>query len=1218
MGFGDALLGLGGSNSVSGILNGIQTGNGLGGLIKNAFTSGPTPTGLNNLKNGTASVKSQSYGSLASAAISGIGALTGGGVDPNLIPGGTYNVLNDYRSYTYQWTLACLGKDSLKNPSSYKKGSLDYIIARTGGKNVGMTVPSGPTKVAPAKKAPTDDDYEEPVDTVSLVSDFNKNSPGRFDMFIDNVEMEAIIAPTEKQGNSVATNIKFDILEPYSLNGFIEALYVSAVSAGYTGYLGTPYVLKLEFWGYPDSDYVGEPKNIPNSSRYFVFTFTEVNVTVTEQGTKYQCSGVPANDMAFSLPDTLQTDIKMTGATVGEVLKNLFENINESVKNRSSTEKEQSDAATNHDIYEIYFPPVSEGGGKPLYKLDSSTLAGAGGNDMDTAKMPNILTNNTVIKMVDPATKSKPAGGNAGSSGATTGDTGSADTPQSSGLKYEPTKGLIQFAQDSHISDIITAVIRDSDYLSEILKDIDGHKDAAGMIPYFMIQINVVPQDKTDDATSQPLYKYQYVVIPWKVHFSKLTLQKNVTYEPGSLDSAVNRTYNYFYTGKNVDVLNFQVKFNNLFYQTTPPKAGNVENQEHATGAAPANTDKIAQGDTTSKQQEKKQISAVDSKATTEATDNKTQPTAGAKRTDPYLQFAQAAHKAIMESVDQVESDIDIIGDPYYLVMGGMGNEVPDIAKQGLTMDGTADHQGGQVLIKINFNNPIDYDEKTGLMQFRQDVSYSGVYNVINVKSTFKEGQFKQTLHALRLSGQVSDSDDGIVTEQPNELKAVPKPGSQTKEDSAKNVSASGVRPSSFDLTSLLNRGLPSPGLPGNLSDFTGGLTNPLGSLTAGAGSLLSSAQGAIGSALGGTGITSGLSLGSGLAGLNPLSGGIRLPTLPSLPSLGNAAAVAGAGNITGSALNIPSVATQLGNTISADASAAASALSAGTLSAPNASSVIPSVDSLTSLASGVGTNPMSAISSLGSAGGALSLSGAGNAISGLTQGLPSDPTALVAKLGLDPSAISGLDPSLQSKLGSQLSSITANVPPDVDLSALTESGVSLANISGGALQNIPATAKQIVAPSADLPDTSINSVEGAAALQKAESAIAKLGGGANIDLGDGVNLSQLNASLPKLPGLTGALPGVSGLPDLSGGLPSATAITGQLGSAQSLLNGVTGAAGSVEGNLLNTSNLTGGLPIGGQSLDSLTSLGNSVSSKFGSLTANTPSALTKFMNNQG
>jgi hypothetical protein len=1203
MGFGDALLGLGGVDTITGLLRGIQTDNGVGGLIKTAIGAATAPSN-NNLKNNPASVKSQNVVS----AVTGLVEAALGQGSASSIPGGTYNVLNDYRSYTYQWTLACLGKNALKNPKSYKKNTLDYVIAKSGGKGNGMKVPSAGVKVAPAKKAPDQEEYLDPVDTVSLVKDFNASSPGRFDLFIDGVEMECVVAPGEKQGNSIATNIKFDIHEPYSLNGFIEALHVSAVSAGYPGYMGTPYILKLDFWGYPDADDLGEPKLIPNSSRYFVFTFTEVNITVTEQGTKYSCQGVPNNEMAFSLPDTLLTDIKMTGATVGEVLKNLFDNINETVKNRAEQEKKGSNNSANHDIYEIYMPPPSTGNGAPLYKLDSSTLAGKGANEIDKASMASTLLTNSVIKMVSPEAKSKPAGGQAGATGPTSGDTGAAATPQEQGVKYEPYKSVFQFAQESHISDVISAVIRDSLYLGDVIKDVKKAADKNGMITYFLIQINVVPLDKDDELTGIPLNKYQYIVIPYKVHFSKLPLQKNTSYEPGTLENVVNRTYNYFYTGQNVDILNFHIKFNNLFYQATPPKAGNVENTEHTTSVSPAGTDKVAQPTTSAKDAEKKQIAQVDTKASPAATSNKEQTQAGAKRTDPYLQFAQAAHKAIMESVDQVEGDIDIIGDPYYLVMGGMGNDIPDILKPGLTTEGTADHQGGQVIIKINFNNPIDIDETTGLMYFRKEVSYSGVYNVINVKSTFKDGQFKQTLHVLRLSGQVSDSDEGVKVQDPVKLTTVPKAGSQVKEDTAKNVERAGVRASTFDLTSLLSRGLPSPGLPGMLSDFTGSLTNPLGSLASGAGSLLSSAQGAIGSAIGGLGITNGLSIGNSLNGINPLAGGIRIPSLPSVASLGSAASITAAGNIVSSALNSPGAVTKLGAQLSAQASSAASVLSAGALSSPSASSIIPSVNDLTNLANNVGTNAMAAVGKLGDAGNSL-IKNVGSSIDSLTKGLPSDPSAVAAKLGIDPSAIAGLDPSLQGKLGSQLADITKNIPTDVDLDTLKKSGVSLANISGPALKNIPATAKEIVDGGPELPDTKINSVEALSALKEAEANIAKLGLGANINLGKGVNLAQLNASLPKIPGISGSIPGMS---DLS----NATALAGQLGSAQNLLGSVTGAASSIEGNLLNTANLIGGNPIAGQSLDSFNSLKNSVATKFGSITASTPSALTKFMNN--
>jgi hypothetical protein len=511
-------------------------------------------------------------------------------------------------------------------------------------------------------------------------------------------------------------------------------------------------------------------------------------------------------------------------------------------------------------------------------------------------------------------------------------------------------------------------------------------------------------------------------------------------------------------------------------------------------------------------------------------------------------------------------------------------------------------------MVKINFNNPIDIDETTGLMYFRKEVSYSGVYNVISVKSTFKDGQFKQTLHVLRLSGQVSDSDESVKVQDPVKLETAPKSGSQVKQDTAKNVERAGARASTFDLTSLLSRGLPSPGLPGMLSDFTGSLTNPLGSLASGAGSLLSSAQGAIGSAVSSLGITNGLSIGSSLNGLNPLSGGIRLPTLPSVASLGNAAQVAAAGNIVSSTLNDPNAVAKLGSQISSQATNAASALSASVLKGSSADSIIPSVGDLTNLANSVGTNAMAAVGKLQDAGSSL-ISNIGSSVDNLTKSLPSDPTAVASKLGLDPSAIAGLDPSLQGKLGSQLADITKNIPSDVDIDTLKKSGVSLANISGPALKNIPATAKDIIDKGPELPDTKINSIEALTALQTAEANIAKLGIGANIDLGNGVNLAQLNASIPKLSGLTGSLPNMSDL-------TNATALSGQLASAQSLLGNVTGVVGSVEGNLLNTANLIGGNPIAGQSLDSINSLKNSVASKFGSITASTPSALTKFMNN--
>jgi hypothetical protein len=87
-------------------------------------------------------------------------------------------------------------------------------------------------------------------------------------MFIDGVEIGTLMAFSEQAGSTLPTQIKFEVVEPYSVNGFIEALHVAAIGAGYPSYLEASFVLKLEFWGYPDEGDFSEPKKIEKTERY--------------------------------------------------------------------------------------------------------------------------------------------------------------------------------------------------------------------------------------------------------------------------------------------------------------------------------------------------------------------------------------------------------------------------------------------------------------------------------------------------------------------------------------------------------------------------------------------------------------------------------------------------------------------------------------------------------------------------------------------------------------------------------------------------------------------------------------------------------------------------------------------------------------------------------------------------------------------------------------
>jgi hypothetical protein len=1098
------------------------------------------------------------------------------------IPGAKYNVLNDYRSYTPMFTLACLDRDALKNPESYRKSSLDYVILKSGGKDKGFNVNAAKGVVAGP------DSGSSKLDAKTLVEGFNKESPGRFDMFLDNLEFECVIAPGEKQGTSVATNIRFEVFEPLSLNGFLEALHVAAVAAGFESYAQASFLLKIEFYGYPDDDDLPTPKVIENSSRYFVFNFTGVEITVTEQGTKYVCQGVPNGDMAFAEPDKILTDIKMTGSTVAEVLRSFFLSVNKTVVDRAVNEKKEGKSG-NHDSYEIVFPDSAANG----EKLELSKTAD---NVLSKAKMAPYLTNNSVLKMVPIEKKGKPGESKAADAQANATDSTSektSPTPQSQGMKYEPQGGVIQFSQGSKISEIVTAVIRDSLYLENIMKDIGAAKDEHGMIDYFLIQINVIPKSELDDITGLPLNTYQYVIIPHKVHFTKLPLQKGVAHDPEDLMPIVKRVYNYIYTGKNLDILSFRLQFNSLYFQAMPPKAGNESGVEQANAMGPNGTTKVTVTASDTKDNSKSKLPSVYSRPSDQ--DQTKGGRAGAPRTDPYYKFAEFAHNAILESVDQATAEMEIVGDPFYLVMGGIGNQLPTKAEEGLTTDGTADHQAGQVLIRVNFRNPNDIDPETGLVSFSKNfVSYGGIYQVTTVKSNFKEGQFKQSLSLIRVPGQITD--DGIKPEDPGELITKPKPGAQVVADSAPaTVDKAGVRPSTFDVTKLLSRGLPSIGLPGNLSDFAGVLKT-------GGSTLLGAVAGASNLAGDLSGIAKQVGLPGGNINFYGISNAVRASagTLNGVANigLGTAALLGSAGKIAGSALNSKSASSDLTTNVANQASDSALQLTNATLSSDVAGAATGNISNLTSLASNAGSSALSAVKSIG--GSAVDLvSGIGNKVKGLAGGLPTDPTALAQNLGVNPSQLAGLGGKLQSKAASQLGDLAKDIPTDVDIDAVTKSGVSLANLSADSLKNIPATAKELIASAPELPDIKKISPD---ALSKINSA--RIAGGLTSLSAADINLST--AGLPSLNSL------------------NATALAGKLGSAKSMMASATGlSAGSIESGLSNLTSLTGGNSIAGFGVDSISDLGKSVTSKFGSMASKVQSPLDKLVsssnnNNQG
>ena len=1030
---------------------------------------------------------------------------------------GESNILNGYRSVSYNFTIAALDKSNLKDPNSYRDSELKLVILKSGGKGTtGMSLSSslnvsalgqggaaGAGTVEFSSRDPRridlTDEQKAPLPPRNfgeeLINGFNEKSSGRFDMFIENIDIETLMAPSEETNTSLATKIKFDVIEPYSMNGFIEALHVAAISAGYPNYLLASFLLKMEFWGYPDGDDFSNPEIILPATRYFPFGLTGIEVDITEKGTRYRCSAVPYNERAFGQPNVVKKPIKMAGETVGQILDDFFKNINLQVaaSNKDSKEGASSD---KHDTYEIQFPTWDETEG----------FKKSGNSKISSAKFKEVLKDNALYKMIDPAAPGSP---NAYQTDGSKQPSAEQQAKQPESVKYNPKESVIQFAEGMAISDAISSVIKDSEYVRDILKNIGkvpGVPDQYGMLEYFLIKIEVTNLDVIDDTSKKPFQNYAYVVTPYKIHISRIPNYGHDLIKEENLKKISLREYNYIYTGQNVDVLNFKLNFNTLFFEAVPASMGNKDIVGSKTAAAPNNSSEIkiqvaeadafaAGGDAgveafrnaLANEVPLNPVKTVITPVQSYSGGNASQPL-----DDPYSVLARNMHDAVINSkASMLTGEIEILGDPMFLVTGGAGNYNPKPRpnSRGKTLDGEADHNYGEVLITINFRNPIDINsfEDGGMMQFDATrVPFSGVYRVIKVAHTFKDGVFKQKLDILRLPGQVLDSN--LRADDPaDRMKQLPNPDAAIIADQT-NAQSPEQRMDSATVMDQLDRGLPSPGLPGELSNFTaatGGLGGSTPSLLNQTYGLVSRAglamptSAIIGQALP-SDIASNIRLNSsGLVGLSQgalapaallsSAAGVLSGTLPTQRVTGMLGGSV-IGKLLGSALNKPNIGSGIGKGATVLISPVAEIPTSPTMNeirqgaGINAASLdVGSLSNIAGTVKSLGSNAISAVEGLGSGIGNL-VGGIGDKITALTASA-SDPQGIAATVGLDPSKLSGLLGGLQSKLPSQITAIVNSAPENVNLTQASAAGLVLDYIPASKMANIPATPPYATAP---------------------------------------------------------------------------------------------------------------------------------------------------------
>jgi len=665
---------------------------------------------------------------------------------PALVP----NPMEQFASMNVLWTMACLTPQQYNNPSSYRNSPADLtnIIFSSGGRF-----------------------DSQRVNTFYGVPEY----------YINNFVMNTLVGSNEKTGNSNAIKFSFDIIEPHSMGLLLQSMQVAATNAGYDSYLNiTPYVLRMDIQGYDDRGVeltVIKPK-------FFVMKLTSTKFTVNESGSVYKVEAIPLNHTGFSdVINTSYSDVKLFGETVYEMLASgpgsLVAHLNANEAKLVAEKKIKFP-----DEYVIQFPIQASD-----YKSSSVTNSTENKATVNLDAVPD-STNRAVLKAITSRSNtqsnsvSQPQGEQnviaAGSMGfdqlkggnplfKRAGDTFDEATGvlKRDGMVINPKTRAFQFGQNQTLTAIINQVILSSDWAK---KAIEPNKLLpTGYIQWYKLDVQIEMLD-FDKSTGDYAKRIIYRVVPYLTHQSIFTNATSAPIGYQELMKSVVKEYQYIYSGQNVDVLTLAIEINNMFFVSTDPKAqhesAKTANQDQKNAEVTNTTYKTGEGPATSVQ------SAQAGRARTLRDPKALEGSKGGSDDKSSEQIvAENFQRAFItgSSADMVTVNLEILGDPYWLVDSGSANYFAKAASavSQITDDGTMNYESGNIYVYISFRTPADINTETGLYDFSiagKESPFGGLYRVNMCENTFADGMWKQKLKLLRMPGPQGPEVNETVT----------------------------------------------------------------------------------------------------------------------------------------------------------------------------------------------------------------------------------------------------------------------------------------------------------------------------------------------------------------------------------------------------------------------------------------------------------------------
>lgn len=698
------------------------------------------------------------------------------------------NNLNKFASHNHIFTLGVLTNEELNNPDkTYISSAPSIQIIRSGGGAI-----------------------QKPKTLLEEQNNLN------LEYFIDDVDITTFIAPNPKSRNTNFSNINFTVTEPYSMGQFLQTLQIGAMEAGHTNYLEAPFVLMIEFIGWDERG-----RRVPNTDRKILpVKIYKMDFNVTASGAQYAVGCSPFNDQALNDEvQTLPIDVKLTGDTLKQIIQtgvdSLATQINSELlkrlrkdpergdtdeyiflfpRDKSSasaiadfaTDAEKDSAIINRTTNQFITNPLTP---KQKEDLESDRIVMSGGPPMENRvgysddTLGYRVKRNDLSEQIKKKLTADSFTNGIGSSKFYIGEPLDAgkknftseqyafnkDTAlfEKSNMKINTTSREIIFAKGTRIQKVLEELVLLSSWGTENVNDQNKSK-VPGMTEWFKIDTQLFQISNTahEKIIGRHPRIYVYRINQYSVHNHIITMPNQPPQSYDELMLQAPKVYNYIYTGKNTQVLDFDIEFKTAFYKAI--SAGFGEDTATVDPANKADTSKTNEA----KQLGESSTEHINKVPIVFKDDAEDSITAGTYE-DARTKIARKFNDALVNSdVDLIQGTLTIMGDPYFIADSGMGNFNAK-ATQYINVNnrGSIDHQSSQVDIILNFDTPLDLNTTTGLYRFgtaatKRVGQFSGLYQVISVENSFKNNQFVQVLQLVKRPNFESKADSTTETKK--------------------------------------------------------------------------------------------------------------------------------------------------------------------------------------------------------------------------------------------------------------------------------------------------------------------------------------------------------------------------------------------------------------------------------------------------------------------